>query len=100
VEKYGDHVSGLAPSAGVRWPRFTSLWWRNLLNLELGEGANWFTSRVKRRIGNGRNTSFWKDRWLLGEVSFNTMFLRLFSLSTQKEAKVGDMMAPQGGKSY
>jgi hypothetical protein len=58
VEKYGNHVSGLAPSVGVRWPRFTSLWWRNLLNLEVGEGANWFTNRVMRRIGNGSNTSF------------------------------------------
>jgi len=95
VEKYGDHVSGLAPCAGARWPRFTSLWWRNLVNLEVGFGDFWFTSRVRRKIGNGANTSFWKDRWL-GEVPLYTMFPKLFSLSTQKEAKVGDLVLLQG----
>jgi len=61
VDKYGDHVSGLVPSEGARWSRFTSLWWRNLMSLEVGEGPNWFTMRVRRKIGNGMNTTFWKD---------------------------------------
>jgi hypothetical protein len=98
VEKYGDHVSGLVPCVELRWPRYTSLWWRNLMNLEdeQGVGANWFSSRVRRKIGNGINTSFWKDMWL-GEAPLYLMFPRLFSLSTQKEAKVGDMVGVHGG---
>ena len=98
VEKYGDHVSSLAPSVGARWPRYTSLWWRNLMNLEDedGVGAKWLASRVRRKIGNEINISFWKDMWL-GEASLYLMFPRLFSLSTQKEAKVGDMVMFQVG---
>ena len=96
VENYGDHVNGLAPCAGARWPRFTSLWWKNLMNLEVGVGTNWFSSRVRRRVGNGRNTCFWKDKWL-GEEPLLTLFSRHYSLSTQKEAKVGDLMVYQGG---
>ncbi|XP_024628921.1 uncharacterized mitochondrial protein AtMg00310-like [Medicago truncatula] len=64
VEKYGDHVGGLAPWEGARWPRFSSLWWKNLMALEDGVGENWFSNRVMRRIGDGRNTSFWEDRWI------------------------------------
>lgn len=63
---------------------------------QFGVGTNWFSSRVRRRVGNGRNICFWKDKWL-GEEPFLTLFPRLYSLSTQKEAKVGDMMVYQGG---
>lgn len=62
VEKYGDQVSGLAPVEGFRWPRFTSLWWKDLMSLEGSVGKNWFTNRVVRKVGNRSNTSFWKDR--------------------------------------
>ena len=92
MDNYGEHISGLAPCEGARWPRFTSLWWRNLMSLEVGEGPNWFTIRVRRKIGNGMNTTFWKDRWL-AEAPLMSLFPRLFSISTQKEAKVGDMVS-------
>jgi hypothetical protein len=96
IDKYGDHVSGLAPGEGVRWPRFTSLWWRNLMNLEEGVGGNWFTNRVRRKIGNGMKTSFWKDRWL-GEMYLFNLFPRLYSLSSCKEAMVREVVVFHGG---
>jgi len=96
VDKYGDHVKGVAPGEGTRWPRFTSLWWRNLMSLEEGHGDNWFTNRLRRKIGNGNNTSFWKDRWV-GEAPIRNIFPRLFSISNQKEAKVKEVVTWQGG---
>jgi len=46
--------------------------------------------RVLRKVGNGRKTNFWKYRWC-GEISLYNRFPRLYSFSTQKEAKVGDL---------
>ena len=66
--------------------------------LEDGVGANWFTNRVRRKLNNGRTTSFWKDRWIRVEP-LCIMFPRLFSLSTQKEAMVGDVVVIQQGVS-
>jgi hypothetical protein len=33
VDKYGDHVGGLMYGEVGRWPRFASLWWKNLLRM-------------------------------------------------------------------
>jgi len=40
-------------------------------------------------VGNERNTSFWEAAWR-GDLAFRYKYPRLFSLSNQKEAKVGD----------
>lgn len=95
-DKYGDHVRGLVPSEVGRWPRFTSLWWRNLMNLEDGMRELWFSNRVRRKVSNGGTTSFWMDRWI-GEAPLYNVFPRLFSLSNQKDAKVGEMVLVQEG---
>ena len=58
--------------------------------LEGSVGDNWFTNRVRHKVGNGRNTSFWKDRWR-GDTPSCEVFPRLFTISNQKEAKVGDL---------
>jgi len=60
---YGGNISGLVPVEGSRRPRLASTWWMDLLKLEGSEGVNWFTYRVRRKVGNGRHTSFWLDRW-------------------------------------
>lgn len=57
-EKYGDSISGFPPVEGVRWPRFSSIWWKDLSRLEGSIGGNWFSDRVVRRVSNGRGTSF------------------------------------------
>jgi hypothetical protein len=41
-------------------------------------------------VGNGFSTRFWTDIWI-GENSLRSRYPRLFSISDQKEAKVGEM---------
>lgn len=61
-EKYGDFITGAPPMDGYRWPRFSSIWWKDLLKIEGGVGGNWFSNRVVQRVSNGRGTRFWKER--------------------------------------
>ena len=91
-DKYEDSISGFPLENGSRWLRFTSGWWKELMLmlLEGGEGANWFSTRVVRKVSNGRDTNFWKNRWL-GEKTLASAFPRLYSISSQQEAKVCDM---------
>lgn len=58
--------------------------------LERGVGGKWFTDRVVKKISNGRGTSFWKDRWI-GDKPLALAFPRIYSISSQKEATVGDL---------
>jgi hypothetical protein len=89
-EKYGDDCSGVAPVDGARWPRFSSIWWKDLSSIEGGLGGNWFSTRVVRRVSNGRSTSFWNERWI-GNQPLASTFPRLFNLSSLKDAKIGDL---------
>jgi hypothetical protein len=42
------------------------------------------------KVGNGLSSSFWCDTWR-GENCFRIKYPRLFSISTQKEALVGQV---------
>jgi len=95
-EKYGDKISGLHPIGGSRWPRFSSIWWNDLMTLEGGVGGNWFSNRVVRKVSNSRGTSFWKDRWI-GEQPLASIFLRFFNISSSKEAKIGELWNSHDG---
>ena len=48
------------------------------------------------RVGNGKSIKFWKDKWV-GELSFEILFPRLYSLSIQKECFVFDVYQIYGG---
>ena len=89
-DKYGDSFSSFPPNEGFRWSRFASGWWKKLMKLEDGVSANWLTNRVVRKVSNGREMSFWKDRWM-GDQPLAITFPRLFSISLHKEAKVRDV---------
>jgi len=98
LEKYGENARGFTPvEGGARWPRFASGWWKDLMSLEGGMAANWFTARVVYKVVNRRSTSFWKYRWI-AEQSLATSFPRIFSISSQKEAKVRDLWTCQNGE--
>nr|GFB30842.1 RNA-directed DNA polymerase, eukaryota, reverse transcriptase zinc-binding domain protein [Tanacetum cinerariifolium] len=43
----------------------------------------------KKRIGNGRDTCFWYDKWL-GDKPLKDLFPRLFALELNKEVTVAD----------
>lgn len=89
VEKYGNSCVGLVVSDEYMWPANVSRWWGDLVRLDV---SNWFNSKLTREVRNGVNTSFWDVAWR-GEISFWEKYPRLFSLSTQKEAMVGDVGA-------
>lgn len=54
-EKYGDFITGAPPVDGYRWPRFSSIWWKDLLKIEGGVGG------IGSLIG-------WCGGFLMGEV--------------------------------
>lgn len=63
VKKYGEGVSSLLDGSNLVWPRFTSLWWKEVVKLGDYGGLDWFNLVVDRKVGNGSATSFWNDRW-------------------------------------
>ena len=86
-EKYGSLIGERVIGEEYVVPSFASKWWRDLVRLD---GSNWFNSEITRRVRNGMFTSFWEMAWR-GELSFRNKYPRLFSLSNQKEAKVGEL---------
>ncbi|MCI28346.1 hypothetical protein A2U01_0049546, partial [Trifolium medium] len=45
---------------------------------------------VSKKLGNGRLTDFWNERWV-GNQSLRACFPRLFSMSTQQYSKISEM---------
>lgn len=60
------------------------------MSLKVVVGSNWFNEEVIRKVGNEYETSFWKDIWV-GNLPLYAIFPRLFSISTQKDAKVAKL---------
>ena len=54
-----------------------------------GWGRN-FEDAFKWKIGNGEEISFWEDCWV-GDEALKNVYLRLFSLSSCKDAKVVEL---------
>ena len=89
-EKYGPCVGRLSDGSNYSWPRHTSLWWRDLVKLGDFGMQGWFNTLVMRSVGNGMTTSFWNDKWR-GERCFRLKYSRLFLVSNQREAMVGEV---------
>lgn len=88
-EKYGWDEGAPLGAGGLVCSTYASRRWKDIANLDDGGGVNWFNTEVIRRVGNGRETSFGNAVWR-GERSFRERYPRLYSLSNQKEAFVGD----------
>ena len=93
LEKYGPNVCNLRKGGMGIWPRHSSKWWKDIVNLEEEVGNNWFNSEVIRKVGNGGGTSFWKVPWREG-TPFCLKYPRIFGISNQKEGKVSDFRGP------
>jgi hypothetical protein len=79
--------------------RCSSQWWRDLTSIKKFQGhggVDWFEENIRRDVGDGNSTSFWKDPWVEGDT-LNKLFRRLFDLSLDKEAKVADMLVEEEG---
>jgi len=77
--KYGPGVARLVEDVEGEWPRYTSLWWNEIVKLEELGRHGWFNSEVTRRVGNGLNTSFWNAKWR-GDRSFSSKNPSLINL--------------------
>lgn len=89
-EKYGPCKGCMLVGGAPSWPRFTSVWWKDLVRLDDFGDTGWFKSEIVRKVGNGLKTSFWKDKWCY-RGSFSHLYPRLYSISNQKEASVGEI---------
>ncbi|MCH80892.1 putative non-LTR retroelement reverse transcriptase [Trifolium medium] len=65
--------------------------WRLLSN----EG--WFSKALRKKVGNGRTTSFWKDVWI-GTQALKDRFPRLFSISVSKDLLVAEVGGTEGNR--
>lgn len=46
--------------------RASSIWWKDIPQLDNGDSEpnnGWFRTRVKKEVGDGKDTSFWSDWW-------------------------------------
>ncbi|MCH79402.1 LINE-1 reverse transcriptase like [Trifolium medium] len=96
VAKYGAHIvhNAVWPSGAI--PRMASLWWKDICDLEACvDSRNWVAEMITRSLGNGASTRFWSDKWI-GDSLLSVKFPRLYSLSTQKEATVRDLVVVVG----
>jgi hypothetical protein len=90
IGKYGQSACGKVVIGEENKPWFSSLWWRDVCSIGNNLNTDWFSQYAVKRIGNGRQTSFWKDKWL-GDFSLMNKFPRLYSISTQKEGTVAEV---------
>jgi hypothetical protein len=94
--KYGNEVIGKVDLGDEFKPWYASLWWKDLCSIGCNLGDNWFSHGVIKKMGNGTNTRFWTDTWV-GDVSLQSRFPRLFSISIQKNASVAEVANPGSG---
>ena len=52
--------------------------------------VSWFEKNLERKLGDGRNLSFWHENWLANE-SLASKYKKLFLNSCQKKNLVGDV---------
>ena len=88
--RYGGCTSVLLEENASGRPRLASSWWKDIVKLGSFGGSNWFNSEVVREVGNGLTSSFWNDVWR-GEVCFRVKYPRLFLISANREALVGEV---------
>ncbi|GAU29337.1 hypothetical protein TSUD_227080 [Trifolium subterraneum] len=70
-----------------------SCWWRSLNHIRTGVGLldpRWLVDNIVRKVGDGRNTLFWKDNWL-DDGPVERSFSRLYALAENKLVTVADM---------
>ena len=68
------------------------VWW-NIVQVkeELSGRGICIDDLMKRRIGNGCNTYFWKDRWL-NNMAPKDVFPELYNLEVQKDCRINQRL--------
>jgi hypothetical protein len=71
-------------------------WWKDICSIGTNINTKWFSQGVIKHVGRGNQTKFWCDVWV-GTVSLQDRFLRLFSISLQKDRVVADLRVLEVG---
>jgi hypothetical protein len=96
VAKYGEFILSNVNLSSVTSPYFASLWWKDVRDLEKCiDVSKGLEELIVRKVGNGLSTRFWRDVWL-GDSALCVKFPRLFSLSSQIDARIGDLFLLEG----
>jgi hypothetical protein len=82
-------------SADVGDVREASIWWKAIRRID-GE-AGWFNDTLRKKVGNGATTQFWRDVWV-GSRPLKDVFPHLFSVSVSKDLLASDAGAWFGGR--
>ena len=94
VARYGVADGGLEDGG-----RSCSSWWREIVRIRdgIGDGGEGcFAGCVRRRVGDGSETDFWRDCWC-GSVPLCERFRRLYDLVVNKVITVTNIFLLGGG---
>ncbi|GAU29502.1 hypothetical protein TSUD_115240 [Trifolium subterraneum] len=72
-----------------------SLWWRDIVRIRDGGGGiggGWFGECITKKVGDGVETFFWTDPWVVGNPLCER-FGRLFDLAENKSESVAEMFS-------
>jgi hypothetical protein len=98
IAKYGSQILYQLDLSVLRAPSWSSNWWKNIIALDnVIPGKKWLVDSMVRKVGDVRSTRFWTSKWI-GDVPLAIAFLRLFSLSNQKDGMVSDFIVIEGGR--
>nr|GFB08218.1 RNA-directed DNA polymerase, eukaryota [Tanacetum cinerariifolium] len=76
--------------------KYSSTWFSILRKVQVLSGKGFdFVSHVKKRVGNGQNTKFWLDTWIL-DSPLSIKFPRLFALDSDKQVSVASNWVASG----
>ncbi|GAU48788.1 hypothetical protein TSUD_406310 [Trifolium subterraneum] len=99
VDREGFWLRVLAARYGVERVRLCaggsrgSAWSRELVSIRDGGGdleGGWFRRHILRKVGDGANTFFWTDPWMV-RTPLSERFGRLFDLAVNKSVSVAEM---------
>jgi hypothetical protein len=92
ADRYGDQIAVRVNWTDTHFPSNSSTWWKDLRGIESNTiSPNWVSKVLKRKIGNGDNSSFWLVNWI-GGMDLCEKFPRLYSLSEQKEVAISEVV--------
>jgi hypothetical protein len=89
--RYGHLPSKLLTGVTLSNDVNSSLWWRDIVGLDLGSNENCFMDNLSCRVGDGKNIGFWRFKWF-GDQPFCVLFPDLFAKETFKDALIADRL--------
>lgn len=69
--------------------RQCSVWWKDIKGIDSASTTRqgWFSGSVKLKLGDGKQVSFWHDKWC-GPLQLSELFPRIFELADNQNCKL------------